>query len=285
MRQKDALFIRFMEWGFDMRAWQPTTRNRYSRRVRAADAWLVENRNISVLFAKEKDLKAYLFATPPSPRNRNQIRQALVAFGEFLVDAGIAQSNVALGLPRLPEPSLLPKALESQPAHRIQVAAKQFGPMIETLVLCLLFAGLRRNEARLLEWRQVDEGWLHFSGKGSKERSVPLAEPLAQALRRWKAQCSDPRWVFPSSRREGHPFSERHMYELVREVGKVAGVQLHPHLCRHTAATRLLETGADLRTVQEFLGHSSPKTTAIYLKIRPPMLKEAVERLTYDDGA
>lgn len=281
--QKDALFRQFNEWGFDAKGWSPVTRNRYQHRVRAADQWLVANRNTSIIHASTKDIKAYLFSTSPSARNRNNIRQGLVGWGEFAVEEGIWQHNRALELPRLPEPVSLPKAFDPQQAHKIEVACKQFGPMIEAMILVMLYAGLRKTEARTLKWREVEDGWLRFQGKRGKWRAVPMAAPLEKAMKRWKTKSLEVEWVFPSPRKEGSPISERHFHYLVNQVGELAGVPLHPHLLRHTAATRLLETGADMRTCQEFLGHADPKTTSIYLRVRPPKLKEAVARMTYDD--
>jgi site-specific recombinase XerD len=67
-----------------------------------------------------------------------------------------------------------------------------------------------------------------------------------------------------------------------RDVGELAGIHLYPHLRRHTCPTTLLEAGVDLRTVQEWLGHASPTTTASYTHVRPAMLKEAGDKLSYD---
>jgi integrase len=281
VRQKDALFAQFNEWGFDEKGWTPHTRNRYTHRIRAAEEWLTKNRKVSVLFADTKDLKAYLFSTTPSARNRNNIRQALVAWCEFLIDQGIGKANPALGLKRLPEPDSFPKAISPKEAHRVEVAARHHGPMVEALILVMLYGGLRRDEARLLQWGHLDDGWLRFQGKGNKTRAVPVAKVLGRALDRWKAKSLEPVWVFPSPKFPERPMSESYLRTLVLAVAETAGVDLHPHKLRHTAATRLLETGADMRTVQEYLGHSSASTTAIYLKVRPVRLKEAISRLTY----
>lgn len=287
MRQREALYRRFIEWGFDERGWAEATRTRYLRNLRHADKWFAANRTTTLITCRAMDLKAYIFDQTPNARNRNRVRQVLVAWGEFMVEEGFWPVNHALAINRLPEPELLPKALDNSVAHRIEVAAKHFGPMTEVLILVLLYCGLRRSEVTNLEWRHISEdGWLRFKGAkrrggGGKERAVPLADPVLVAVARWRAQCHDPRWVFPSPRRPGKPISERHTHTIVNQVGDLAGVHLHPHLCRHTFATRLLEMGADLRTIQEALGHSDPKTTSRYLKVRPARLKEAVGKLSY----
>ena len=284
MRQKEALFDQFNEWGFDNRGWGVATRKRYVQRVRQAEAWLISNRNVSILFASTKDLKAFLFNTEPTARNRNNIRQALVAFGDFLVEEGIAKVNQAKELPRLREPEYLPKALSPKEAHRIEVAARHQGPLIESLVLMMLYGGLRREEVQQLQWANINDGWVRFIGKRQKPRAVPIAKPLQKALDRWKTKTYEVAWLFPSPKYEGRPMSVSMMRRIVRTVGGLAGLpDLHPHQLRHTAATRLLETGADVRTCQEFLGHTSATTTSIYLKVRPARLKEAMERLNYQE--
>ena len=235
--------------------------------------------------ASAADLRAYLFSTKPTAQTRNHIRQALIGFGAFAVDMGWAQSNNAAGLPRLPEVAPPPKALDVKQARRIAGVAGALPLADRTLVLIFLYGGLRKSEARRLQWTQVsDDGlWLRFAGKGARVREVPLHEQARGALVALRLAATDPRWVFPSPRRRDAPVSETYVRELLYTVGDMAGIpHLHPHQLRHTAATRLLERGADIRTVQEYLGHASPRTTAIYTRVRPARVLEATGRLDFD---
>jgi site-specific recombinase XerD len=118
LTRRDAIFREFDRWGFNEKGWSPDTRKRYYSRAMAADRWPVRERNQSLVWASPRNLKAYLFATPPTARNRNNIRQALVGFGEYLVAQGFTEVNPALALPRLPEPASIPKALEPAQAHK-----------------------------------------------------------------------------------------------------------------------------------------------------------------------
>jgi integrase/recombinase XerD len=283
-QRRDEFFRAFDRWGFDQRGWSNVTRLKYYTRALAADRWLVEHRGASLMWARPRDLQAYLFSTPPTARNRNNIRQALVGFGDFLVAQGIAAENPALALPRLREPELLPKALEAEQARRIAAAARVLGGEVEPLALLLLYCGLRRTEARLLEWSSFDDSfrWVRFPGKRGRVRAIPVHADARRALRSWRIANDDARWVFPSPRGNGRPMSETYFRGLIVELGSIAGVEgLHAHLLRHTVATELMEQGADLRTVQEFLGHADPKTTAIYTRVRPARLSEAADRLDF----
>lgn len=281
--------MRFERWGYDHRGWAPNTRYDYVRMCRAADRWLVEHFGVSVFFAQPKQLHAYYFSLPQKVQSRNNVRSALYALGSFLVDEELSAVNPASGLPRYSQPRGIPKALDKSPADRIMAAAKALGPEIEAMILLFGYAGLRRDEARELRWSEVaeDQGWLRIHGKGrggrSKVREVPIHPELALALRRWRVKTKDPVWVFPSPLKyRNHPVSIATVAKRVREVGSLAGIEgLHPHLLRHTFATRLLDLGADLRTVQEALGHASPATTAIYTRIRPAKVADAVGRLDF----
>jgi integrase len=278
------VWFQFDRYGFDRRGWAETTRGRYMYKVRAADQWLRANRDVSVVWATPKDLAAYLFQTKPTPQTRNDIRAALVAFGGFLVDAEWRPDNPATGLPRLPVARSVPKALDLEQAQRLTRAAAHFSQMHQTMVMVMLYGGFRRDEVRRMEWHRVGEDgrWVTVLGKGRKERQVPIHEEGAKLLMAWKLNCPSPSWVFPSPKYPGQPVSCTYMANVLNMIGAAAGIRgLHPHVLRHTVATRMLEQTGDLRVVQVFLGHSSPTTTAIYTKVRPAKLEEASARLDF----
>lgn len=285
--KRELLLNQFGTWGYDNRGWSPRTRLKYQQRVRALEAWLKAERGKSVLWANTKDLKAWLFTSPPDPRTRNAYRQAIVAFYEFLVDQEYVEANHALSLPRLPEPESASDALTRVQAHAVEQAVRLFSPMHQALVAVFLYVGLRLTEARTLEWVRVDldERWIRFMGKGRKERVLPLPPPAAKVLTAWRDECPDPRWVFPSPQRIHRPISETWVRKQMWAIGQEIGIrELHPHQLRHSFATRLVEQGADIRTVQELLGHASIATTQRYLRVRPVNLRSVSENLSYDDG-
>lgn len=282
-RQKELLFFAFDAWGFDECGWSKKTRRNYTYRARAADRWLVAKESVPLVAAGAAHLRTYLFQTSPSPRNRNHIRQGLVGFYRFLAATGVRTDNPAAELPILREPRSVPKALDPKTAQLILGASRTFGPMVQLMMHLLAFEGLRHSEVRLLTWPQMTEetGWVTVHGKGGKTRKLPLHLTVQEMAAHWRALAAEPHWVFPSPRIPGRAMSETHFASLVKRVGEMVGADLHPHLMRHTFATELLEGGADLRTVQEALGHASLATTATYLRVRPAKLKDRMMSMDY----
>jgi integrase/recombinase XerD len=144
--------------------------------------------------------------------------------------------------------------------------------------------GLRISEATTLEIRAIDRAnrVLHIVGKGNKERLVPLGRRAVQAVRDYLsherpktvAQRSPaPKWLLVS--RRGMRLRRERIWELFKRHAAAAGIaaDMSPHSLRHSFATHLLAGGADLRQVQEMLGHASIATTQIYTHVDPARLK------------
>jgi integrase/recombinase XerD len=286
MNRVEGILRLFDKWGFDEKGWVRNTRRLYIQRVRSANDWMQKERGVSILRATPDDYSAYLFSTKPVARNRNNIRQALVAWGTYLVAKRRRGENPARVLPSLREPRRIPQALSAEVAHRIELAVQAFSPEVRALVALYLYGGLRKDEARTLLWSNCDlaDGWLRFEGKGGRERAVPMHRQVREALLRWRVECRDAEYVFPGKLGPaGRPVSKTWIFERIAEVGDAAGVHLHPHLLRHTVATALYEhSNGDLRAVQDFLGHADISTTAPYTRVRPPRLAEAMVGLSYE---
>jgi integrase len=109
--------------------------------------------------------------------------------------------------------------------------------MEEALVAVLLYTGMRRGEVSSLLWAAIGEEWIQFEAtKSRRERQIPLHPQAALSLRKWRGHCNGSVYVFASTRNPNRPMSEGHLNQIVRDVGELAGVHLHPHLCRHTCA-------------------------------------------------
>jgi len=152
-------------------------------------------------------------------------------------------------------------------------------------MLLMYACGLRITEAATLEVTAIDgpNGFIRVIGKGNKERQVPLALPVLAELRSlWKTH-RDKRWLFPSPRQEG-PISRYALWLTFKQALRAAGItrRVTPHSLRHSYATRLLESGVDIRVVQILLGHARIGTTAIYTHLTEPTrasLKAILDKL------
>jgi integrase/recombinase XerC len=153
------------------------------------------------------------------------------------------------------------------------------------IIEVLYASGIRVSELCGLNIRDIDmeRNTLLVLGKGDKERVVPIGLPAKRSLQNWLANF---RKEFVSSESgdavflgtRGKRIDQRTAREVVYDAMEAIGSHMSPHGLRHTAATHLLEGGADLRTVQEILGHSSLATTQIYTHVSPERLKAAYEQ-------
>jgi integrase/recombinase XerC len=153
-------------------------------------------------------------------------------------------------------------------------------------VLELLYgSGLRVSEVAGLTIDRVDltRGRVLVLGKGSKEREVPLSDPAVEAVRRWVSEGRDAMGTGSTSlffNRKGRPIGQRDIRSLVEGYSGrlLPGRRVTPHTLRHSYATHLLEGGADIRAVQELLGHATVATTQRYTHVSRTRLFEAYER-------
>lgn len=149
-------------------------------------------------------------------------------------------------------------------------------------------SGLRVSEVTgtRLENLNLDEGWVRVTGKGNKTRLVPVGAAARDAVRRW-LDVARPKLVKPKTQsfiflnRLGGKLTTARVWQIVKERTKLAGLdpaKVHPHLLRHSFATHLLGNGADLRVIQEMLGHADISTTQIYTHVDQRRLKETHRR-------
>jgi len=149
----------------------------------------------------------------------------------------------------------------------------------------LYSSGLRVSELISLRLEDIsfDSGFLRVTGKGSKERIVPLH---MRALERLKKYVSIGRpeilrknkspYLFITGR--GGPMTRQRFWQIMKQLGKRTGLDISPHTIRHSFATHLLEGGADLRSLQKLLGHADISTTQIYTKVTTDRLKQVYSK-------
>jgi integrase/recombinase XerD len=151
------------------------------------------------------------------------------------------------------------------------------------ILLCGLGAGLRVSEIVSLRIEDVDAaGRIVFVrlGKGKRDRYVPIPDVLANALAKWIGDRPSG-WLFPSPRKADAPLTPRAVGYLVAKLAKVARLvkDVHPHTLRHSYATQLLRAGADVKELQQLLGHADLATTAVYLHVVVDRLHGVVNKL------
>ena len=240
-----------------------------------------------------RDLREYAAALSERGLARSSVARKLAAiraFGDHLVKTGGAAQNAAELLPSPKRASRLPRVLSPDDVARLLDRVPATDPLAvrDRAMLELAYAcGLRAEEVCGLDRGDVsfESETLRVHGKGRKEREVPIGEPAQAALARYLdrarhvlAERPDEEALFLSRRgRRLHPSDVRRRLERwVREAAIAGGVS--PHVLRHSFATHLLEGGANLRSIQELLGHSSVSTTQIYTRVEPGRLRREYAR-------
>jgi len=266
----------------------------YALDLQQLSAFLAD-RQALLLAADVDDLRAFLASIHKRLKARSVARKlsAIRGFYRFAVRRGWLEANPAarLGLPVTDK--RLPVHLDPDEVLALLAAPQGDDPLTsrDRAILEVLYgAGLRVSELTGLDWVDVDlaERTLRVLGKGSKERLVPIGRPACKALTDWSAQrqqllhkanSPDVQAVFLN--RFGSRLSDRSVRRMLDKRIVQAGIQfdISPHALRHTFATHLLMAGADLRAIQELLGHASLSTTQTYTHVD---LKRLLE--VYDDA-
>ena len=240
-----------------------------------------------------RELRGYASALSERGLARASVARKLAAVRslyDHLARSGDADQNPAELLPMPKKASRLPRVLGPDELARLLDRIPASGPleirdraMLEVTYAC----GLRAEEIVNLDTDAVDfeSETLRVTGKGSKTRIVPIGEPAQRALERYMGHARpalsgkpDEPALFLSRRGRRLSTSDvrRRLDRWVREAA-VAG-NVSPHTLRHSFATHLLEGGADLRSIQELLGHSSVSTTQVYTRVEPGRLRRQYAR-------
>ncbi|MDR3265721.1 MAG: tyrosine-type recombinase/integrase [Synergistaceae bacterium] len=203
----------------------------------------------------------------------------LRSFFSCLREHGILQSDPTRNLRGPSAPRGIPRALSVESVDVLFGMAKASeAPVRDTTIMEILYGcGLRVSELVSLKWNNIDmeERWLVILGKGSKERRVPFGAWAQKALEKTRS-LSDGTNGFVFAGRKGKPLSVRTVHRIVTLLASRGGLEgVTPHVLRHSCATHLLEKGASLKFVQEFLGHESMATTQIYLTVSATWMKES----------
>ena len=253
-----------------------------------------EFKGSAIAEAAADDIRSYLayleregMAASTAARRLSALRQ----FYRFLNAEGMRADDPssAIDSPRRVRP--LPKVLTEVEVEQLLKAARTYkgaeGIRLVALMELLYATGLRVSELLMLPYPaiQAERAFVVVKGKGGRERMVPLSEPAIKALEqydtvrsRFVRRPADAAWLFPSRSKGGHLTRQR-FSQLVKELALEAQIdpaKVSPHSLRHAFASHLLANGADLRAVQQMLGHADISTTQIYTHILQERLQELV---------
>ncbi len=234
----------------------------------------------SLATVERADIEQYFMSRTDTLSKRSQARaiSALRTFFDWLLIEGERKDNPCDGIdvPKLSQ--YLPEVLSVEEVDAIMSAVrlKDWAGMRDRAILELLYGcGLRVSELCGLKISQVyvEEGFVRVFGKGNKERIVPLGDMAASAFTNYLEMRPEP--AAPAFddvaflNRFAKPLSRISVFKMIRNYAMLAGINkdISPHSFRHSFATHLIENGADLRVVQEMLGHESILTTEIYTHI------------------
>lgn len=268
----------------------PLTLRNYRSDLHHFAGWLEENEGVPLLQADRLMLRRYLaslkesgMATGSMARKVSTIR----SFFKFLVREGKLEASPLTGIVSPRREKKLPTVLSRETLAALIESADEPTPvgLRNRAILELMYAsGVRISEAVGIDVRHLDlaERRLIVRGKGNKERMVLLGGPAVEAVRRYLAQ-GRPRLVAGAEaalfvNRDGGRLSARSIQKVVRTYALKAGIdtRVWPHLLRHSFATHLLDGGAELRVVQELLGHASAQTTQIYTHVTEERQRETL---------
>ncbi len=284
----------FLTWLMVERGRSANTLTAYRTDLTRYCTWLTA-RGSSIADATEADIEQYIADLRAEGRAASSITRGVVSvrtMHRFLVVEGTATVDPAADVAAPRTPAGLPKALSEDDVNMLlaAVVANEPAHRRDRAILELLYAtGMRISELTGLSLSDVDQesGLVRVFGKGSKERIVPFGRPASRALDDWLtnsgrgamvptrwARRGDSEAVFLNMR--GGRLSRQGAWGVVRRYGDAVGLGdcLTPHVLRHSCATHLLDHGADLRIVQELLGHASISTTQIYTQVSTDRLRQ-----------
>ncbi len=288
----------FLTWLRVERGRSSNTLAAYRRDLRAYVEWLT-TRNTTIEQVTGPDLNAYvaqLRSTGGAPASVKRSMVAITSMHKFLADEGLVSFDptALIETPRVP--ASLPKAMSIEDVTTLMNAvvgddavARRDRAMLEVLYA----GGIRISELTGLSMGDLllDDASMRVFGKGSKERVVTIGRFAVDALRAWlepegRDVLMPPKWTSRSDaeavflNQRGRRLSRQGAWLVIQGHAERVGLGdiVHPHVLRHSCATHLVEGGADLRSVQELLGHASLSTTQVYTKVTTDRLRAVYDQ-------
>lgn len=293
VERTDATISAFLDWLSIERGRSPRTIASYRSDLQAFETWL-RDQHSSLTEATPPQIDRYLESLAKNglaPASIARSRSAIRSLYRFLLDEGVADEDPSRTANAINVPARLPKAISPEAVAMLLDGVSGSDPLSlrDRAVLELLYGtGARVSEVTALDLGDLayDEGLLRLVGKGDKERLVPIGRSAQHALAFWLGPTGRARLVAKSSRRStaavflnsrGDRLSRQGVHLAVTSRAARAGLAdtVSPHVLRHSCATHMLANGADVRVVQELLGHASVATTQLYTKVSSDHLARA----------
>lgn len=298
-RQDQRFTERFLEMMAAERGASGNTLTAYHRDLQDY-ASFVRARNGNLKDAKPEHIRGYLTLMEANGLTRGTAARKLSAirqFHRFMLGDGLSPENPATAIESPRGARSLPKLISESDVTRLieagrmrAVEAKGKSALKAWRMICLLellyATGLRVSELVSLTVRAVstDAAFIAVKGKGGRERLVPMSGTARKALTDYLERLSfvregEAKWLFPSFGATGH-LTRQHFALELKALAAEAGLdarKISPHVLRHGFASHLLAGGADLRAVQQMLGHADISTTQIYTHVQQDRLRAAVQ--------
>tara|TARA_R110002049_G_scaffold28772_5_gene98155 strand:+ start:3860 stop:4762 length:903 start_codon:yes stop_codon:yes gene_type:complete len=268
--------------------------NSYSQDIKKLINWLEESEiNVSPVLISENDLQEFIYTIAKSvnPRTQSRIISGLRGFFNYLVFEEYRKTNP---LELIESPKIGRKLPDTLSTHEIDDLIKAIdlskpqGERNRTIIETLYGCGLRVSELINLKISDLffEEGFIKVTGKGNKQRFVPIGQNTIKYIQLYRNEIRNHQEVHPASRdtlflnRRGKSLTRAMIFTIVKDLTEKAGISknISPHTFRHSFATHLLENGADLRAIQQMLGHESITTTEVYTHIDKSRLTKVVNQ-------
>lgn len=266
----------------------------YSLDIKKLMRWLESNDiKTSPISVTEEILQQFIYeiAKQLNPRSQSRLISGLKGFFNYLIFEDYRKTNPLelIEAPKLGRklPDTLAISEIDSLISAIDLSSKQ-GERNRAIIETLYGCGLRVSELTNLKISDLyfNEGFIKVTGKGDKERLVPVSPTTEKYINLYRKEIRMHQKIDPKDKdtlflnQHGRQLTRAMIFTIVKRLAKVAGIQktISPHTFRHSFATHLLENGADLRAIQQMLGHESITTTEIYTHLDRKHLTEVINR-------
>ncbi len=279
--QNSKLIEQFLDYYWLSSGASHNTLCAYRSDLKLFSKWL----GISLGSVNDKNINAYFKHRAFSASTQARVLTCLRVFYQYLISVDLLSTNPTLKLHHPKQVQKLPVFLNINEVEQLLDAPNQktiFGMRDRSMLELLYACGLRVSELITLEHQNINlvDGYVRVHGKGNKERMLPMGEMALDYLQKYEDNARP--FLLKSGQNNGYflsnrgtPMSRQNFFYIIKAYALKAGIDkpLSPHTLRHAFATHLVQSGADLRSVQLMLGHSDIATTQIYTHIQNTQLK------------